>query len=65
MPLSAPEAKSEIAIAGCAVAAAAVAGYALAGPMAIALVAMVSGMAGLSCCATWSRQHPPRRRART
>ncbi len=45
--MSAPEAKSEIAIAGCAVAAAAVAGYALAGPAAIALVAMVSGVAGL------------------
>jgi hypothetical protein len=37
----------ELAIAGCAVAAAAAAGYALAGPAAIALVAMVSGVGGL------------------
>ena len=51
-PLSAPEAQRprygpELAIAAVAVAAAAVAGYALAGPMAVALVAMVSGIAGL------------------
>jgi hypothetical protein len=38
---------AELSIAAIAVAAVAVAGYALAGPMAIALVAMVSGIAGL------------------
>lgn len=37
----------ELAIAAIAVAAAALAGYAIAGPMAIALVAMISGIAGL------------------
>jgi hypothetical protein len=50
--MSAPEAQRqrpipELTIAAIAVAAAAAAGYALAGPMAAALVAMVSGVAGL------------------
>ena len=51
--MSAPEAQRqhspipELTIAASTVAAAAAAGYALAGPMAVALVAMVSGVAGL------------------
>ena len=55
----------ELTIAALTATAAAVAGYALAGPMAVALVAMVSGIAGLILLRYLVPPAPPRRTGRT